>query len=85
MKRPMSLASGFFLLLLTGCTSEPVHPSPTADQVMAEQYRARTEHGAISGTEASAIADAYHQTIGKSPQHATSSQVLDRPSIETNP
>jgi hypothetical protein len=56
------------LLCVAGCAELNVKPSPTADQVMAQQYRARDPHGAMSGGEAGVIAEAYRQQIAKPPQ-----------------
>ena len=53
---------------LAGCIAGPVEPSPTTDQVFAEQYRARGSQGAITGPEAEAIAQSYGRQIAK-PQH----------------
>jgi hypothetical protein len=69
-----------FLIVLAaagGCTTAPVKPSPTSDQVMAAQYRARGGQGAIGGPEAGSITDAYRQQIAKPPQ-AHQSDVADR-------
>jgi hypothetical protein len=57
---------GALLFGLGGCAGNAVKPSPTSDQVIAAQLRARGDHGEMSGTEAAAIADAYRQQIGKS-------------------
>jgi len=70
---------------LGGCTAAPVQPSPTADQVMAAQYRAQGERGAISGPEASAIAQAYHQAIAKAPQTVSSGEIRNDTTTESNP
>jgi len=59
---------GVAVICLCGCADSAVKPSPTSDQVMTEQYRARGGQGAISGPEISAIAGAYRQQIGKSAQ-----------------
>jgi len=60
------------LLGLCGCADNGVKPSPTTDQVIAAQLRARGNRGEISGPEVSAIADAYHQQIAKPTQKSQS-------------
>jgi hypothetical protein len=76
---------GFLLLSLCGCASQAVRPSPTADQVMAEQYRAEGARGAISGPEAAAIAQTYRRGIGGSAQNPSGGQTVRESSIDGNP
>ncbi|MES2256414.1 MAG: hypothetical protein V4559_15410 [Pseudomonadota bacterium] len=59
---------GVALFALCGCADSAVKPSPTSDQVMMEQYRARGDQSAMSGPEINAIADTYRQQIGKPAQ-----------------
>lgn len=61
----LALVLGALLLNLGGCAGGAVKPSPTSDQVIAAQLRARGSQGEISGAEAGAIADAYRQQIAK--------------------
>lgn len=62
----MRRACAFLALLgMTACTGEPVKPSPTTDQVLAAQYRARGEWGEMNGAEAQAVMDAYRRDIAK--------------------
>lgn len=68
MKRCLFPVFGVALLGLCGCADSAVKPSPTSDQVMTEQYRARGAQGAMSGPEISAIAGTYRQQIGKPAQ-----------------
>jgi hypothetical protein len=74
---------GFLFLALCGCAGHAVRPSPTADQVMAEQYRARGAQGAIGGPEASAIAEAYRRDIGGARKPSESEAVTE--SVDRNP
>ncbi|MBN9545405.1 MAG: hypothetical protein J0I19_08020 [Alphaproteobacteria bacterium] len=67
MKHPLAPMLGALLLGLGGCTGD-VKPSPTSDQVIAAQLRARGAHGDMDGREAGAIADAYRQQIAKPAQ-----------------
>ncbi len=67
---------------LGGCAAGSVQSSPTADQVMAAQYRAQSERGAISGPEASAIAEAYRQAIAKAPQSVSSDEIRNDTTTE---
>jgi hypothetical protein len=73
-----ALLCGLSLLGAAGCTADTVKPSPTADQVMAEQYRARGGQGAMSGSEAGGIAEAYRQQIARPSQAAPSETTEDR-------
>ena len=50
---------------LSGCAD--VHPAATSDQVLAAQYRARGPRGAMTGTEAGIIAEAYRKNIAAPP------------------
>ncbi|MEO7054403.1 MAG: hypothetical protein ABI191_05475 [Rhizomicrobium sp.] len=68
---------GVALLGLCGCADNPIKPSPTSDQVMTEQYRARGSQGAMSGAEIGAIATTYRQQIGK-PAQAVQSDIEER-------
>ncbi|HEY4266492.1 MAG TPA: hypothetical protein VGM72_14340 [Micropepsaceae bacterium] len=70
---------------LSGCAGTPVHPSPTADQVMAKQYSARGEHGAIGGPEATAITNAYQNAIGKSSQSTPSGETQNEIPAKDSP
>lgn len=63
-----ALLLGTLLFGLGGCTGDAVKPSPTSDQVIAAQLRARGGHGEMGGPEAGAIADAYHQQIARPSQ-----------------
>ncbi|HEY4266513.1 MAG TPA: hypothetical protein VGM72_14445 [Micropepsaceae bacterium] len=85
MTRIAFLLCGVALTGLSGCASSAVRPSPTTDQVMAEQYRAQGEHGSISGPETAAIADAYRKAIGKSTQAAPNSEMRNDVPIENSP
>jgi hypothetical protein len=85
MNRRGVILCGLMSAGLGGCAADPVQPSPTADQVMAAQYRAQGERGAISGPEASAIAGAYHQAIAKAPQSASSGETRNDTTPERNP
>ena len=51
---------------LAGC-ADAVHPAATSDQVLAAQYRARGPRGAMTGTEAGIIAQAYRKDIAAPP------------------
>jgi hypothetical protein len=84
MNRCFILAFGVVLLGLTGCADDAVKPLATSDQVIAEQYRARGDQGAISGPEISAIADAYRQQIAK-PSQKAQSPLSDSPENNVNP
>ena len=53
------------LLGLAACVQAPVQPSPTSDQVLAAQYRARGEQGQMSGMETQKVMDAYKRDIAK--------------------
>ena len=53
------------LLGLGGCAREAVKPSPTANDVLAAQYRAQDAHGEMSGVESQAVMDAYRRDIAK--------------------
>lgn len=68
MKSRFSLLCAWSLLSLAGCTTDTIKPSPTSDQVMAEQYRARGGQGAMSGPETDAIVEAYRQQITRPSQ-----------------
>lgn len=57
---------------LGGCVSHAVNPSPTSDQVIAAQLRARGSQGEMSGSEAAAIANAYRQQIARPSQKSPS-------------
>jgi hypothetical protein len=57
---------GAALPALAACAAlGPVQPSPTTDQVLAAQYRARAEQGAMSGAESQAVMEAYRRDIAK--------------------
>jgi hypothetical protein len=68
MTRPLILACTGLLLGLSGCADHATSASPTSDQVIGAQYRARGDRGAISGPEAGAIMDAYRQQIARPPE-----------------
>ena len=68
---------GVLLLGLGGCAGDAVKPSPTSDQVIAAQLRARGSHGELSGPEAGAIADAYRQQIAKPKSQSPLSEPSD--------
>ncbi len=72
MRHHIAPALGALLLGLGGCTAGGVTPSPTSDQVIAAQLRARGSQGEMSGPEAGAIADAYRQEIAKPSQKSQS-------------
>ncbi len=75
------MACGAIPFLLCGCAAGAVKPSPTADQLLAIQYRASAPHGAMSGPEAGAVLKAYRQDIGKSampPSGLTSDATTDK-------
>jgi hypothetical protein len=74
----------FLLLSLGGCASGAVQPTPTSDQVIAAQLRARGDQGAMSGPEAAAIADAYRQEIAK-PSRNSQPSLSDMPGSGINP
>jgi hypothetical protein len=68
----MKISTGYALLAvvaaaLTGCALPVTKPHATADAVLAAQYRAKSDHGAMGGAEASIITDAYHRTISVAP------------------
>jgi hypothetical protein len=65
MRRSPVMACGAIPFLLCGCAAGAVKPSPTADQLLAVQYRASAPHGAMSGPEAEAVLKAYQRDIGK--------------------
>jgi len=75
---------GTLLFGLGGCTGDAVKPSPTSDQVIAAQLRARGTHGDMDGREAGAIADAYRQQIAK-PSQASQSPMSGSPDSGINP
>lgn len=77
-------ALGALLFGLCGCTGDAVRPSPTSDQVIATQLRARGNRGEISGPETSAIADAYHQQIAK-PSQKSQSPLSETPDSGISP
>jgi hypothetical protein len=52
-------------LLLAGCAE--YRPAVTSGQVLARQYAAQGMHGAMTGAEAQAIANAYRKSIGTHP------------------
>jgi hypothetical protein len=76
---------GFLLLSLCGCADRAVRPSPTADQVMAEQYRAAGARGALSGSEATAIARSYRRSIGGGAQSPPGRGASAESAIDGNP
>ena len=82
--RPFAPALWFLLLGLVGCAGGPVQPTPTSDQVIAAQLRARGGQGAMSGSEATAIADAYRQEIAK-PSRNSQPSLSDMPGSGINP
>lgn len=63
---------GALLFGLSGCAGDAVKPSPTSDQVIAAQLRARGNQGEMSGPESGAIADTYRQQIAKPSQKSQS-------------
>jgi hypothetical protein len=75
---------GFLLLSLCGCADQAVRPSPTADQVMAEQYPAAGARGALGGFEATAIARSYRRGIGGA-QSPPGRGATAEPAIDGNP
>ncbi len=77
MSRSFFPVFGVALLGLCGCADSAVKPSPTSDQVMTDQYRARGGQGAMSGAEIGAIADTYRQQIAK-PAQAPRSDTEER-------
>jgi hypothetical protein len=62
------LLCGLALPSLASCSTDPVKPSPTSDQIFAEQYRASGSQGAITGMEADAIAQSYGRQVAR-PSH----------------
>lgn len=76
---------GFLFLGLCGCADRAVRPTPTAEQVMAEQYRAEGARGAISGPEAAAIAQAYRRGIGGEAQAPPTRGTGTESAIKENP
>ena len=62
MRRALLILS---LLSLGGCAREAVKPSPTANDVLAAQYRAQDAHGEMRGAESQAVMDAYRRDIAK--------------------
>ena len=84
MKSRLAPALCALLFGLCGCADGTVKPSPTSDQVIAAQLRARGNRGDISGPEASAIADAYHQQIAK-PSQKSQSPLSETPGSGINP
>ena len=62
MRRTLILLS---LVGLSACVEAPVQPSPTSDQVLAAQYRARGELGQMSGMETQKLMDAYARDIAR--------------------
>lgn len=76
---------GFLLLSLCGCADHAVRPSPTADQVMAEQYRAAGARGALGGSEAAAIARSYRHDIGGDAQSSPGRETRAESAIDGNP
>jgi hypothetical protein len=75
---------GALLFILCGCANAGIKPSPTADQVVAAQLRARGDRSEISGLEASAITDAYRQQTAK-PSQKSPSPLSDNPESGINP
>jgi hypothetical protein len=75
---------GALLFGLCGCAGDAVKPSPTSDQAIAAQLRARGGHGEMSGAEAGAIADAYRQAIGR-PSQQPQSPLSGTPDSGINP
>jgi hypothetical protein len=75
---------GALLFALCGCAGGAVKPSPTSDQVIATQLRARGGHGEFSGAEAGAIAEAYRQEIGR-PSQKSPSPLSGAPDSGINP
>ena len=65
MKRGLILLA-LLVPALAGCIRDRIAPSPTADQVLAAQYRAQGERGAMSGAESQAVMDAYRHGIARS-------------------
>jgi len=84
MKYRVAVALGALLFGLCGCADTAVKPSPTSDQVIAAQLRARGNRGEIGGSEVSAIADAYHQQIAK-PSQKSQSPLSENPVSGINP
>jgi hypothetical protein len=74
---------GLLLCGLGGCAGDAVQPTPTSDQVIAAQLRARGGQGAMSGPEAAAIADAYRQEIAK-PSRNSQPPLSDMPGSGIN-
>jgi len=84
MKYRFAAALGAALFGLCACADNAVRPSPTSDQVIAAQLRARGSQGEISGSEVSAIADAYHQQIAK-PSQKSQPPLSENPGSGINP
>lgn len=84
MKHRFAIALGALLFGLCGCADTAVKPSPTSDQVIAAQLRARGNRGEIAGYEVSAITDAYHQQIAK-PSQKSQSPLSENPGGGINP
>lgn len=69
----------FAILALCGtaaCAPQAVAPSPTADQVLAAQYRAQGGHGPMSGSESQAVMDSYRRGIAKPTTSSSSTSNL---------
>lgn len=60
----MKYAILVLLLPLGACAAPPGTPTVSVDDIMRRQYAAGQPHGAMSGSEASAVTDAYAARIG---------------------